>query len=234
MSGKRDILGNATQIVIHQIYVFFILYLLLMKKYLFLISLFGLLFLFAGCTSSPETCSVNDTSAACSLTTPQDLSGVATQVIIALQNSDFITLANFVGQQWLRFSPYEYINTGTDIILTSGEVYHALAFSRTFTWWTYDGSGEPIDLWIGQYFQKFVYDVDFAQAPEIYVNQKFERGNTINNIFDVYSGKSIIDYHFPQIDPQYEGIDRRSLYLVFDQIDGQWYLIGIVHGAWTI
>ena len=79
-----------------------------------------------------------------------------------------------------------------------------------------------------------MYDVDFAQAPEIYVNQKFERGNTINNIFDVYSGKSIIDYHFPQIDPQYEGIDRRSLYLIFDQIDGEWYLIGIVHGAWTI
>gem|GEM_PF-6875193 len=32
----------------------------------------------------------------------------------------------------------------------------------------------------------------------------FQRGNTINNIFDVYTGKEIVDYHFPQIDPQYE------------------------------
>ena len=106
----------------------------------------------------------------------------------------------------------------SDVVLTSGEVYNGLALSRTFLRGVYDGSGEPIDLPIGQYREKFVYDVDFVAAPEIYHNQKFNRGNTLNNIFDIYTGKEIIEYHFPQIDPQYEGMDRRSLYLVFENI----------------
>ena len=152
----------------------------------------------------------------------------------AIKNQDFPTLSTFVWPQGLRVSPYEYVNTGTDVILSTGEVYNGLALSKTFIRGLYDGSGEPIDLPFWQYREKFVYDVDFVTAPETYHNQKFERGNTLNNIFDVYTAKEIIEYHFPQIDPQYEGMDRRSLYLVFENVSGEWYLIGIVHGQRTI
>jgi hypothetical protein len=56
----------------------------------------------------------------------------------------------------------------------------------------------------------------------------------LNNIIDVYTGKQVIEYYFSWFDTQYEGIDRRSLNLVFDKQDGQWKLIGIIHGQWTI
>jgi len=155
-------------------------------------------------------------------------------VINAIINQDFVTLSTFVGAQWVRFSPYTYINTWSDIILSAEEVYNGLSISSTHNRGAYDGSGEPINLWIGEYREKFVYDVDFVTAPEIYHNQKFERGNTLNTIFDVYTGKEIVEYHIPQIDPQYEWMDRRSLYIVFEHMNGQWYLMGIIHGQWTI
>jgi hypothetical protein len=92
----------------------------------------------------------------------------------------------------------------------------------------------PIDLTISAYFQKFVYDVDFLNAPEKYENQKFDRGNIINNAFDIYSGKQLFEYYFSGFDAQYEGMDRRSLILVFDQENNEWKLIGIIHNQRTI
>lgn len=206
-----------------------------MKKLFFLVPLMWIVFL-VGCGKQVpvETCSLTDTTS-CSISSwTLDLSGAIDAVINAIKTQDFTTLATFVWTQGVRFTPYEHVNTGTDIILSTAEIENALSISSSRMWGAYDGSGEPIDLWIGQYREKFVYDVDFVTAPEVYHNQKFERGNIINNIFDVYTGKEIVEYHFPQIDPQYEGMDRRSLYLVLENVNGQRYLIGIVHGQRTI
>ncbi|MFA6256135.1 MAG: hypothetical protein WC606_03025 [Candidatus Absconditabacterales bacterium] len=211
-----------------------------MKNIFILVSIISLTLLFAGCgkQKTADVCLINSGSFACGSTSGtidhSDLSGAMNTVLLALKNNDLLTLSTFVGPQGLRFSPYEHVNITTDIVLSTDEVYNGLALSRSFTWGAYDGSGEPIDLGIGQYFEKFVYDADFVTAPEIYHNKKFERGNVINNIFDVYSGNYIVEYHFSQIDPQYEGMDRKSLYLIFENTNGQRYLIGIVHGQRTI
>lgn len=163
-----------------------------------------------------------------------DLSGSLKTVIFALKTEDFTTLAQFVWPQGLRFSPYEYVNTGTDIVLSTSEVANAPTISRSYVWGTTDGSGMPIDLGIGQYFEKFVNDADYMNAPETLYNQSVQRGNTINNIAQVYSGKQWVEFYFSGFDAQYQGMDWKSLTLVFDKVAGQWYLIGIVHGARTI
>jgi hypothetical protein len=75
-----------------------------------------------------------------------DLSGTIDAVINAIKNQDLITLSTFVGNQSLRFSPYTYINTGSDIVLSKEMVYNGLAMSSTRNRGAYDGSGEPIDL----------------------------------------------------------------------------------------
>ena len=65
-------------------------------------------------------------------------------------------------------------------------------------------------------------------------NQVSERGNNMNNIAEVYEGKQRAEFYFSGFDPQYEGMDWKSLTLVFDQVDGQWEVIGIIHNQWTI
>lgn len=56
----------------------------------------------------------------------------------------------------------------------------------------------------------------------------------MNNIAEIYEEKQRIEFYFPGFDPQYEGIDWKSLTLVFDQVDGQREVIGIIHNQWTI
>jgi hypothetical protein len=90
-----------------------------------------------------------------------------------------------------------------------------------------------IDLTFADYFADFVYDVDFASAPQIAVNQRLGPGNTIDNSAEVYPGDMIVEYHFPGFDPQYDGMDWRSLRLVFKYCQGNYDLVGIIHDEWT-
>jgi hypothetical protein len=59
-------------------------------------------------------------------------------------------------------------------------------------------------------------------------------GNMIENQFEVYKDSIIVEYHIPEIDPQFEGLDWQSLRLVFEEYDGSWKLVGIIHNQWTI
>jgi hypothetical protein len=43
-----------------------------------------------------------------------------------------------------------------------------------------------------------------------------------------------VEYYFPGFEAQYEGMDWKSLRLVFEQHQGSWKLVGIIHNEWTI
>jgi hypothetical protein len=84
------------------------------------------------------------------------------------------------------------------------------------------------------YYARFVYDVDFAQPEVVGFDETVGRGNTINNIATVYPLAVTVEYHFEGFDPQYAGLDWRSLRLVLEEYGGDWVVVGIVHDEWTI
>jgi hypothetical protein len=162
------------------------------------------------------------------------LEEISAAAIKALKDSDLDTLSAMAGEKGVRFSPYSFINAESDVVLTPIVLKNAPILSRTFVWGSYDGSGEPIDLPFGQYYEKFVYDQDFMNAPQIKYNEMIGSGNTVNNLKLVYPDAEFVEYHFPGFDKQYEGMDWESLRLVFEKKDGLYYLVGIVHDGWTI
>ena len=56
----------------------------------------------------------------------------------------------------------------------------------------------------------------------------------LENQFEVYDNPIIVEYYFPGFNPEYEGMDWKSLRLVFEQYEDNWYLVGIIHNQWTI
>jgi hypothetical protein len=103
-----------------------------------------------------------------------------------------------------------------------------------YNWGTYDGSGMPIELTFREYYEEFVYDVDFARPDVVGFNERVGQGNSIDNIASAYPDGVMVEYHFEGFDPEYAGMDWRSLRLVFEEKDGIWYLVGVVHDQWTI
>jgi len=157
----------------------------------------------------------------------------AAYVILLLKNQDMAGLAEVVHRNvGVRFSPYAYVRP-SDMIFLKSQIAGMMDDPTVYHWGIYDGSGMDIDLTFAEYFADFVYDVDFASAPQISVNQRLGMGNSIDNSQEIYAGNMVVEYYFPGFDPQYEGMDWRSLRLVFKYCQGNYDLVGIIHDEWT-
>jgi hypothetical protein len=157
----------------------------------------------------------------------------ASQVVQTLKSQDFISLAGYVHPlNGVRFSPYAFVQE-TDQVFSADEIGSIMADSKVYTWGSYAGTGEPINLSFPAYYSEFIYDVNFTNAPQVALNHRLSAGNSIDNSAEFYPGSMFVEYYFPGFDPQYDGMDWRSLRLVFSEYNGTWALVNIIHDEWT-
>lgn len=159
---------------------------------------------------------------------------VSQAVVMALAEPKLDTLSKFVHPvDGVRFSPYGFVDTVADKVLSAAEVFSVGDDPVRYSWGSYDGSGEPISLTFDQYHKRFVYDADYSKAERVGYNTQISVGNSINNAAEVYPGCITVEYHFSGFDPELAGMDWRSLRLVFSRYTDKWYLVGVVHDEWT-
>ena len=157
------------------------------------------------------------------------------QVIKAISEKDTDAWSEFVHpEKGLRFTPYTFVSTENDVVFTKEEIKDFFNDTNEYLWGFYDGTGDEIRLTPGEYYDKFVYSEDFKNAPEIGYNEVLSFGNALENQFEVYDSPIIVEYYFPGFDELYEGMDWRSLRLVFEEYEDDWKLVGIIHNQWTI
>ena len=158
----------------------------------------------------------------------------AVAVVGLLSQADMDALAVYVHPEMgLRFSPYAYVQE-TDIVFGIDQIPGSFADNMSYHWGAYDGLGDPIKLTFAEYYRQFVYDQDFANPEKVAFNQRIGgSGGTINNIEEFYPGSLMVEFHFSGFNPDYAGLDWRSLRLVFMQHGEVWLLVGIVHDEWT-
>ena len=164
-----------------------------------------------------------------------NLIDTALTVVQLLKEKDMEALAKYIHTyKGVRFSPYGNVEEDNNQLFNSSQVASLLDSTQIYTWGSYDGTGDPIDLNFGDYYNKFIYDKDFASPHIIGNNVIIGKGNTVNNISDVYRNGEFIEFHLTGFNPQFEGMDWESLRLVFENDNGSWYLVGIIHDQWTI
>ncbi len=155
------------------------------------------------------------------------------QVLGALKNKNVKTLASYVHpRKGVRFSPYGSIDTEKDLTFRRKDVLKLYALPA-YVWGQADGSGDDIKLNFAGYYKKFVYDKDFARAPKVCYNRIVKQCNTTVNLTEAYPKANFFEYHFPGTRKN-DGMDWRSLRLVFEKSGKNWYLVGISHDQWTI
>ena len=86
-----------------------------------------------------------------------------------------------------------------------------------------------------EYHKRFVYDADFIKDGKISLNKVLGQGTTSNNLNEVYPADhyDFVEYYIDGIDPKNEGMDWRSLRLVFEKMGQDHALVGIIHDQWT-
>ncbi|ACS99745.1 hypothetical protein [Paenibacillus sp. JDR-2] len=158
----------------------------------------------------------------------------AKAIINALKQQDLENLSSYIHPgKGLLFSPYGHIEKDTALTFTAGELPD-WDDPKLYKWGRYDGSGEPISLAFRDYFKRFVYDQNFAEAEKVGHNEILSQGNTLVNIGEIYPDSTYFDYYFSGFDPKLSGMDWESLILVLEQHNGAWYVCAIVHSQWTI
>ncbi|USB33208.1 hypothetical protein [Paenibacillus sp. YPG26] len=167
---------------------------------------------------------------------PPTAQEAATTVIRALKSGNMETVAAWAHpEKGVRFSPYAYVDKEKDQVLTREELTNAMASKTVRVWREYAGNGDVIKLTYAKYHKKFVYDANFMEDAKIGLNKSLGKGTTINNLNEVYPKEThdFIEFHIDGIDPKYEGMDWRSLRLVFEKIGEDRALVGIIHDQWT-
>ena len=162
------------------------------------------------------------------------LKETAQEVIKALADKNFETLAEFVHPEMgVRFSPYTYVEEH-HLVFLPDELPGVIGSDQVLLWGYFDGTGDPIELTFNGYYERFLYSADFANPEAMAVNEELVYSSMINNIADFYPGSSFVEYHFSGFEEDYGGMDWVSLRLVFIQEDGVWFLVGMVNDQWTI
>lgn len=152
-----------------------------------------------------------------------------------LQQQSWSTLATYVHpDRGVTFTPYSTVDPDSDLNFTADQIRNLAQDPNVYVWGFEDGRGEPIQMTFPQYFERYVYDRDYIQVPELGVDRVMTGGNALENLAEVYDGCRFVDFSFPTFDPVNDGLDWSSLKLVFQPEGERWYLVGIVHGEWTI
>ena len=152
-----------------------------------------------------------------------------------LQRQSWSALAAYVHpERGVTFTPYSTVEPNSDLTFTADQIKNLAQDQNVYTWGFEDGRGDPIQMTAIQYFERYVYDRDYTQVPEIGIDQIMTSGNALENLTEVYTGCRFVDFSFPTSDPVNDGLDWSSLKLVFQPEGEHWYLVAIVHGEWTI
>lgn len=158
----------------------------------------------------------------------------AAKVMDILIRKDFAALAEQIEMgQDLLFSPYGYIDTTSAIRFSKEKLKQAATQQQKINWGEYDGTGDPIELNIAEYFDKFVTDKDYLKCGANPINETTAVGNTVNNLEEVFPGYDFIEYYCKGSD-KYSFMDWGALRLVYKVSDDKIYLVAIVHDQWTI
>ena len=163
------------------------------------------------------------------------LNNKASEVITLLKVKNMEEFATRIHPtKGVRFTPYTTVSSEADKVFNKDSIKNFFQDETEYLWGHYDGSGEDILLKPNDYYERFVYDEDYVNAEIVSYNEIMSSNNNIENQFKIYPNSIIVEYYFSGFNPDYSGMDWRSLRIVFEKENDEWYVIGIIHNEWTI
>lgn len=155
-------------------------------------------------------------------------------LVEAIANKDMKKVAKYMDpNQGLLFSPYIYVDEDS-VVLSEEEVETMLESDEVRKWGYFDGSGEAIELTGAQYYEEFLNLAIYAEPNAVLINDLQERGNTLNNVAEVYPDAETVEFYYEGTE-EYVGMDWSSLLFVYEENEsGEWLLVAIVRDLWTV
>lgn len=167
--------------------------------------------------------------------TDSTLINFSDSVLTLIKNRKYVDLSKFIDPQLgLLISPYGKIDTTKNVKLSPAQLIQLDKKNKIMRWGVFEGTGKPIQLTINNYFKRFVYEVDFIKAEKKSINKIIGHDSSSSNIKLIYPDCDFVQYYFSGFNKEYEGMDWKSLVLVFKEEGKRLFLVAIVHDEWKI
>lgn len=153
-------------------------------------------------------------------------------VLAALKKVDCHALAKLIHpERGVMFTPYASNGPDQGKAATRATICQLLSDSSKVDWGLREESEDRVLLPPREYFARYVNDRDYEHAPEK-ASSSIERATWNPDMLDEdFPGSMFIDYHFPSSEAG--GLDWGSLFLIFERLRGELFLVGVVHHTWT-
>jgi hypothetical protein len=174
----------------------------------------------------------------------RSLESRADAVLEALYDRDWEAFAELVHpERGVLFSAYSFVDREEDVVLHRSALLEIPFVDTLYVWGREDGTGDAIEETPKTFIEERLLDRDFRDAERGARNQTLGSGNTVNNLPEVFHDAprgqepdqeiAFIEYHDAGTEA-FGGMDWASLRIVFERVDGRWYVIGLVRDQWTI
>ncbi|WP_078556336.1 hypothetical protein [Bacillus alkalicellulosilyticus] len=156
----------------------------------------------------------------------------AKEILQVLHNRDMEQLASFVHKdKGLLFAPEAYI-ADYSMIFPQSQVARLLEDQTEYVWGLQEANSE-IKLTPENYFNERIQPERFLDSDEVNLDPNVPSGERSTNIKDYFPESKVVEFHYAGTE-QYEGMDWRSLHLVFEKNEqAVWDLVAIVNGLWA-
>ena len=158
---------------------------------------------------------------------------LATKAINAINNHDYKTLSEYVHpEKGVIFVPYSYIDYEEQLVFFPNQVSEFTDDNNNYIWGLIDNTDIPIELTVSDYFARYVCDKNFLDTGEVAVNSIIRKGNSIENVVDVFCDSIFIDFHDGGT-KEFGGLDWSSLKIVMEKHNNIFKIVAIIHSQYV-
>jgi high-affinity K+ transport system ATPase subunit B len=152
------------------------------------------------------------------------------RIVGLIAQKNYAGLAETFHPDGVRFSLYGYVDTTSDLVLKAADFVKNTAKKRT--WGMSYGDETPIVKNTSNYFKQHVYDVDFLSVIKPTCNAFTPSGSSVINTAEAYKGCDYVEFHKIGTNPKFDGMDWKTLQIVFKKDGERYKLIGVIHNEW--
>ena len=161
------------------------------------------------------------------------LKDLNTEILSALKSKDYDRFSQFIHpEKGVRFSMYAYVQPEKDKHFSREDFNRYISLPTKFTWGEKDGTGDLLVISLENYLQQWVFKRDFTRA-QFYLNEFKGKGNSLNNLKKIYPEADFTENYIPGSE-KYSGMDWNSLRFVFEEFQGEYYLVAVINDEWTV
>ena len=181
----------------------------------------------------PVTDSIKSVREPIKQTKKEILKNLNTEIISSFKSNDYARFSEFIHpHKGIRFSMYAYVQPEKDKHFSREDFNRYISMPTKFTWGEKDGTGDLLVVSLKNYLQQWVFKRDFTQA-QFYLNEFKGKGNSLNNLIKIYPNADFTENYIPGSE-KYSGMDWNSLRFVFEEFQGEYYLVAVINDEWTV